>query len=190
AQLAAKIPLSGSIQEHPASRSYDAASASDPFDPTAEISRAQWLTGLVSTSELRMNALRRAVEALTTAMGRDPFNVQWPRMRSKLYLDLAQSNGNDHDYLSAVDDARRVLDLYPLNPAGVVSLADVEAAAGVALKSQTLLREALTNYDQAIRLDDQRLSWETLHRMREREKDEILAKMRRVRELLGVWRGE
>jgi hypothetical protein len=176
AQQAASIPLSGSLQEHPASGRFDAASASDPFDPTAEVARTQWL---------RTSAPRAAVEALTTAMGRDPFNVGLPRMRAKLYLDLAQSTGDDGDYLAAIDDAHRALELYPLNPAGVVSLADVQTVAGEALKSEKLLREALANYNRAIQLDDQRLSWETLHRMRVGEKDEILAKIRRVRERIG-----
>lgn len=128
---------------------------------------------------------RRAVEALSAAMKRDPFNVGLPRMRAKLYLDLARNTGDHDDYQRAVDDARRALDLYPLHPAGIVSLADVQTAAGEAMKSEKLLREALAHYDRAMQLDNQRLSWETLHRMRVREKDEILAKIRRVRELLG-----
>lgn len=173
AQHATNIPLSGSIQEHPASGSFNAASASDPFDPTPEVTRALWL---------RTSAPRAAVEALTAAMGRDPFNVGLPQMRANLYLDLAQSTGDDGNYLAAIDDARRVLELYPLNPAGVTSLADIQAVAGEALKSEKLLREALSNYDRAIQLDNQRLSWETLHRMRERDKDEILAKIRLLRE--------
>jgi hypothetical protein len=45
-----------------------------------------------------------------------------------------------------------------------------------------MLREALVNYDRAIQLDNRRLSWETLHRMREGDKDEILAKIKRLRE--------
>jgi len=164
--------FSGSLAEHPASRGFDAASASDPFDPTPEIARARWLQTRVP---------RAAVEALTTAMGRDPFQVGLPQMRSKLYLDLAQSTGDDGDYFAAVDDARRTLELYPLNPSGMVSLADLQAMAGEALKSDMLLREALANYDRAIRLDDRRLSWEKLHRMREVEREEIAAKIQRLR---------
>lgn len=152
---------------------FDSASSSDPFDPTPEIERGQWL---------RTSAPRVAVEALTTAMDRDPFNVGLPQMRANLYLDLARSTGDDADYLAAIDDARRALELYPLNPAGVVSLADTQAVAGEALKSEKLLREALANYNRAIALDNQRLSWESLHRMREGEKDEIRAKIRRLRE--------
>ena len=152
---------------------FDAASASDPFDPTPEVARAK---------RLRTGAPRAAVEALTTAMYRDRFNVGLPQMRAELYLDLAQSTGDDGDYLAAIDDARSVLELYPLNPAGMVSLADIQAVAGDALKSEKLLREALINYDRAIQLDNQRLSWETLHRMHAGEQDEILAKIRRLRE--------
>lgn len=152
---------------------FDSASASDPFDPTPEVARAKWL---------RTSAPRAAVEALTTAMGRDPFNVGLPQMRANLYLDLAQSTGDDGDYLAAIDDARRALELYPLNPAGVVTLADYQSVAGESLKSESLLREALANYNRAIQLDNQRLSWETLRRMRVGEKDEILTKIRRLRE--------
>jgi len=152
---------------------FDAASSSDPFDPTPEVARAQWL---------QSSAPRAAVEALTTAIRRDPFNVGLPRMRAKLYLDLAQSTGNEGDYLAAIDDARRALELYPLNPAGVASLADFQAAAGEALKSDMLMRQALANYDRAIQLDNQRLWWETLHRMGEGDKAEILSKIRRLRE--------
>jgi len=161
------------VQSHLRVAQFEAASASDPFDPTPEVARAQWL---------RTSAPRSAVEALTAAIGRDPFNVGLPQMRAKLYLDLAQTTGDDKDYLAAIDDARRALKLYPLNPAGVVSLADFQATAGEALKSEKMLREALSNYDRAIQLDNQRLSWETLHRMRVEDKDEILAKTRRLRE--------
>ncbi len=164
------------VQSHLRVGQFDAASASDPFDPTPEVARAQWL---------RRIAPRSAVEALTAAMDRDPFNVGLPQMRAKLYLDLALSTGNEGDYLAAIDDARRALELYPLNPAGVVSLADIQAEAGEAMKSEKVLREALVNYDRAIQLDNQRLQWETHHRMRASEKDEILAKIRLVRERIG-----
>lgn len=179
-------PLTTAIQGHSASLCFDSASASDPYDSTPETARVRWLIGLAGTQTGEKSIFqRKAFEALTAAMRRDPFNASIPRMRSNLYLNLAQSTGNDDDYLSAVEDARRALELYPLDPAGMVMLADVQAAAGEATKSEVLLREALTDYDQAIQLDDRRLSWETLHRMREREKEEILAKMRRLRELLG-----
>jgi len=186
AQQAAAVPLAGPIHEHAAFRSYDAASASDPFDPTSGIARAQWLVGLTGTSpEQRALLQRRAVEALTTAMQRDPFNIQLPRIRSRLYLDLAESTGAEDDYDAAVEDARRALELYPLNPAGIVALADVQAAAGEALGSEKLMREALANYGEAIRLDDRRLPWETFHRLGTKAKDEIRAKIRRVEERLG-----
>jgi len=183
AHHAAGTPLSGSIREHPAFRSFVSASASDPFDSTAEIGRAEWLAGLVTmTSKLRMNAMREAVEALTTAMDRDPFNAGIPRMRAKLHLDLAQITGADDEYLSAVEDARRALELYPSNPAGVVLFADMQAAASEALASEKLIREAIFNYERALQLDDQRLSWETLHRMRQREKEAIAERIQELRE--------
>jgi tetratricopeptide (TPR) repeat protein len=186
AQQAAAVPLVGPVNEHAAFRSYDAASASDPFDPTSEIARAQWLVGLTGTSpEQRALLQRGAVEALTGAMQRDPFNIQLPRMRSRLYLDLAENTGKEDDYRAAVEDARRALELYPLNPAGIVALADVHAAAGEALGSEKLMREALANYGEAIRLDDRRLPWETFHRLGTKAKDEIRAKIRRVEERLG-----
>ena len=185
-QQAAAVPLVGPVNEHAAFRSYDAASGSDPFDPTSEIARAQWLAGLTGTlPEQRALLQRRAVEALTTAMKRDPFNIQLPRMRSRLYLDLAESTRTEDHYRAAVEDARRALELYPLNPAGIVALADVQAAAGEALASEKLMREALANYGEAIRLDDRRLPWETFHRLGTKAKDEIRARIRRVEERLG-----
>ena len=81
--------------------------------------------------------------------------------------------------------SRRALELYPLNPAGIVVLADVQAAAGEALGSAQLMREALANYGEAFRLDDRRLPWETFHRLGTKAKDEIRAKIRRVEERLG-----
>jgi len=186
AQQAAAVPLAGPIHEHTAFRSYDAASASDPFDPTPEMERAKWLAGLAETSPPEQGKLqRRAVEALTTAMKRDPFNVQLPRMRSRLYLDLAESTGKEDHYRAAVEDARRMLELYPLNPAGIGALAAVQAAAGEALGYAQLMREALANYGEAIRLDDRRLPWETFHRLGTKARDEIRAKTRRVEERLG-----
>ncbi len=187
AEKFSNTPLSTPIEEHPASRGFDAASASDPFDPTSEVARAQWLVASATrTLELQTGALQVAIEALTTAMKRDSFNVQLPRMRAKVNLDLAKITGQEDDYLAAVEDARHALELYPLNPAGIVSLADIQATAGEALVSDRMIREAIANYEQALQLDDQRLSWETLHRMRQLEKNEIAAKIQGLRERLSM----
>jgi len=184
--LAAKkfsnLPLAIPIQEHPALGSFDAAARSDPFDPTAEVALAMWLSGQATTPDLRTSSLRMAVEALSTAINRDPFGVQLPRMRGQLYLQLAQFTGDHGDYIAAANDARQAIELYPLNPAGVANLGDIQAAAGEAIGSDELIREAIAHYDRALRMDDERLSWETLHRMRPREKEEIAVKIRRLRE--------
>ncbi len=188
AQRAVAVGLGGLINEHAASRSYDAASTSDPFDPTPEVARAQWLVGLVGTSPGQEAVLkRRAVKAISAAVKRDPLNVQLYRMRSRLYLDLAEGTQTKdaYIYLATIQDARRALELYPLNPAGIVALADVQAAAGEALGSEKLMREALASYGEAIRLDDRRLPWETFHRLGTKARDEIRAKIRRVEERLG-----
>jgi tetratricopeptide (TPR) repeat protein len=117
-------------------------------------------------------------------MRRDPHSHQLARMRTQVYLALAEQTRDPGDFLKAVRFARNALALYPLSPADWVSLADVQLAAGEALASQTLLRDAVESYSRAIALDDQRLSWETLRRFRPKDIQSIQRKIDHARTLV------
>jgi hypothetical protein len=178
--------FSGSIAAQPAHAYFDAASAADPLDPTADIEHAEWLAAFAeAVPQQFVFAHEAAIDALRRTTARDPHSIRIPRISARLRLALAERTHRPEDYVAAVSDATRALALYPANPGDWVALADVQAAAGEATSSNEWLQEAALNYAHALKLDDQRLAWETIRRLRPSEKSAIEAKLARVRELLG-----
>lgn len=177
-----RAPLHG----QPAWAEFQAAADADPFDPTPEVARAEWLLGVAETVPAeRMAARRAAAEALGVAMQRDPSYIRLPRMRARLHLAIATDSGEKADYAAAIEDARRAIALYPTSPADHVALADMQAAAGKALSSRELLQEAAAGYAHALDLEARRPDWEELRRMRPAEITAIEHKLRQVRERLS-----
>ena len=85
----------------------------------------------------------------------------------------------------AIEAARTALDLYPQDPASIAALANCQLMAGLAMRSDELLRESTESHERALALDGQRPEWETLREFRQREIDEITAKIAEAREALG-----
>jgi len=81
--------------------------------------------------------------------------------------------------------AQGALALYPLDPAGMVSLGDTQLAAGAALGDGELLQSAIESYERALVLDDRRMSWEEFYRFRPDRKLEIRERIERARDLLA-----
>ena len=63
-------------------------------------------------------------------------------------------------------------------------MADCQLEAGRATHSAELLREALANYRRALAIDDERLTWEELHRLRPKERQTIHSKIEHTERLL------
>jgi len=171
-----------------ANAEYDRAVEADPLDPTPCVEKARWLMALSQIPNLRDEAYRLAAEALAKGADRDPFSAKLPRMQMQLYLQRALSSGRSEDYVAAIDAGLRALQLYPRDPTGLAMLGDVQLVAGEATGSRQLLRDAVASYDRALRLDDQRLVWEELHRLREKDRAAIQSKRQRAEDLLSSQR--
>ncbi len=168
-----------------ANADYDRAVEADPLDPTPCVEKARWLMALSAIPNLRDEAYRLAADSLAQGADRDPFSAKLPRMQMQLYLQKALSSGKPKDYLAAIDAGQRALELYPRDPNGLAMLGDVQLEAGEATGSAQLLRDAIASYERALRLDDQRLAWEELNRLREKDKLAIQSNIQRAADLLS-----
>lgn len=176
----APVPVTGQL----ANDHFQRAAEVDPFDPTPYVERARWLMAGSTVPRLRDEALGLAVPALDEAIKRDPFSLKLHRMRMQVFKARAEALGSVEDRLAAIEAARHALELYPQDPAGIASLADRQLEAGEAASSDQLLEEAIANFERALKLDGERLTWEELHRLREIEREAIQSKIERARRIL------
>ena len=159
---------------------YRKAAAADPLDPHPFVERALWLLTVSEIPGMRDEASQLAAESLDRAAARDPFYVKYQRMKTKLYLAWAEHTKRADKYLAAVEAAERALALYPLDPAGIASLAECQAQAALVTNSDALRGEALANYRRALDLDDARPWWERIRRFRESKRDTIEKEITRL----------
>jgi tetratricopeptide (TPR) repeat protein len=180
ARAAGQRLAAGPLAGQPADRLYREAIAADPLDPTPGVARSRWLLAVSSLPQFREEALAAAVGALEEAIERDPFKVGLRRQLMQLYRAKAEHTGRAADYQAAVSAASAALELYPLDPSGIVSLGDCQKQAGEATGSDELLRQAAETYQQALDLDASRPDWERIRGFRDRERDAIRAKIRDI----------
>ena len=169
-------------------RHFTAAAEADPLDPTPYLVRAQWLLNASMDPGLAEEATALALESLAAASERDPFNAKYHRLRMQIHQAKATASGSPDDYLAAVAEAKHILELYPQNPRGLVSLADCQLAAGEATHSRDLLRDAVIHYSRALELDEQRPSWEVFRRFRDDQRRTIEGNIETAQRLLDTER--
>ncbi len=163
---------------------FQRAAEADSLDPTPYLERTRWFMAGSTVPLLRDEALRMAVLSLDEAIKRDPYSIRLHRMRMQVFKIRAEASGSVEDRLAAIKAARRALELYPQDPAGVASLADRQLEAGEAASSSQLLEESVANFKRALKLDGERLTWEELHGFREGEREAIQSKIQRARRIL------
>ncbi len=185
AKVKARALPDGPLEEHPSYIMFQSASRADTLDPTPQVECARWLTAVaLSDPKHRRDAWPLAAIAIDEAIRRDPFDVRLRRMQMHLFQAKAEQRGATKDYRAAIDAARSALELYPLDPGGLASLADRLSAAGQALGSKEYLSEAVERYQGALVLDDARLEWESLRRFPPGRLDQINAQIERTRDLI------
>ena len=167
----------------PLDLAYLDAVAADPLDPTPCVERAQLWFARSADPVRRTNALTVAIESLDEAIQRDPLHIAHRRQLLQIVAALARTTGATEDYQRAVGAAQRVCDLYPADPGGYVSLADIQMESGRVLKSADLVRDALEAYQWALALDAARPAWVTGRGFRPHERAEIERKMRQAEAL-------
>lgn len=174
------VPIRSQLADH----YFRMAAQADPLDPTPWVERAQWLMHAAQVPQLRRDALRFADESLSQAITRDPFSVRLRRMHMQLYRRKAQLTGRLADYRAAIVAAEKVHDLYPSDPKALADLASCQLDAGEATGDEALLRQSIASYRAALALDERRPSWETLRRLRAKERQAIEGGMARAERLL------
>ena len=210
ARVEAASPLTPSQLQLVSTR-FGFAQSSAWFDPTPCVEQVGWLLNVARDARHAEWALSEAERPAACAIARDPHNVAVRRMVAALRLfqarqaaavdgqhrvvgGLARSAAEDQRgvaaYQRAVDAAREAVALYPLDPPGLVSLADTLAEAGRAAREAdaeeplSWLVAAASEYQRALDLDDARPAWERQRRMRPTERDEVTRKLAGVEELL------
>lgn len=159
---------------------YRRSEAADPLDPTPCVEEARCFAAGDNAMVLGL-----ALQLLSQAQSRDPFNASLFRLESQIHARVARLTGKSQEYLAAVQATKAALALYPQDPAGMVLLADTELEAGIELQSNELLLAAVGHYQEALALDEKRLEWETIQRFRPRVVDEIHAKIRSAESALA-----
>ncbi len=163
---------------------FEEAAKADPVDPTPYVGQTQWLMAASSFRELRESALDAAAASVERAIKRDRDSLKLRRMQMRVYQEKAKISGSSEDLYRAIDAARVALSLYPLDPKGLVALADCQAEAGRRTDSMELLQQAVANYERALDIDDGRLAWEELRRLRPKDRDAIRDRIDQVQALL------
>jgi tetratricopeptide (TPR) repeat protein len=174
------VPVTSQLPYH----QFDSAAAADPADPTPYLEQAQWLIAASSLPELRESAIDAAIVSIERAMKRDPYGLKLRRMHVLAYQEKARITGSTNDLIKAVEAARAALALYPLDPKGFITLADCQVDLGETTNAEEVLQQAIANYERALQIDDNRLAWEELRRMRPKDRDAIRAKIEQVQHLL------
>jgi len=81
--------------------------------------------------------------------------------------------------------AEAALALYPQDPQGLAWLAKTEFAAGRELASVEFMQAAMGHFKEALAMDQRRLAWETIRRLRPREVEEIHRKIEDIQRYLS-----
>lgn len=179
-QQALPAPVTSQLAYH----QFEDAARADPVDPTPYVEQTQWLMAASSLPESRESALDAAAASIERAIERDRYSLKLRRMQMRVHQEKAKTSGNREDLEKAVGAARVALELYPLDPKGLVALADCQAEAGRQMDSKELLQQAIANYERALDIDDERLAWEELRRLRSKDRESIRSRIDQVQALL------
>jgi tetratricopeptide (TPR) repeat protein len=161
------------------------AAAVDPLDPTPHAKLAEWSLMLTDLPEMKEEALAEANAELDEAIARDPHHLKLRQLRVQLRRLQARETGRREELHKVVEAAREALALYPADPAGFVTLADALRDEGLASGDRSVLQSARVAYQQSLRLDGSRLSWETIRRFSESRRLGIEERIRQMSSLIG-----
>jgi len=163
---------------------FENAAAADPVDPTPYLEQAQWLIAASSLPDLRESALDAAIASIERAIRRDRYSLRLRRTHVRACQEKAKITGSTDDLHKAVDAAHAALALYPLDPKGMVALADCQVEVGKATNAKDELQQAIAGYERALKIDDDRLAWEELRRLRPKDREAIQVRIEQVQNLL------
>jgi hypothetical protein len=123
---------------------YEAASAADPWDPTAPDELARWLAAsahlVPHDSGAATRQLGHAVEAARAALQRDPQRAMLRRQVARLQQALWKSNGRQAALIDAIASLREAAELSPSRPESLVELGDLLVGAAEAVNASAELQ--------------------------------------------------
>jgi len=163
---------------------FDRASMVDPMDPTPLTEKAQWFMVLMDYPEYQTDTFDLTNKVLIDAIARDPYSLKLRRIRTMFFQKKSLITSFREDYLTAIEAAEESLKLYPQDPLGLVVLADCYMAGGITLNNRQWVEQANTLYQDALLLDDQRISWETLQRFSEKKINYIRERLNETKQFL------
>jgi len=174
----------GSLSQQMTTRYYDRASMVDPMDPTPLTEKAQWLMTYMDHPKYQSEAFDVADKALRGAISRDPYSLKLHRLRTIYFQKKSLITSIKEDYFAAIEAAKESLNLYPQDPLGLVVLADCFIAGGVTLNNHEWVQQATIQYQNALDLDDRRISWETLQRFSQKKVEYIQERLNEAKQFL------
>jgi O-Antigen ligase len=165
---------------------YHDAIEADGWDSTAAYESARLQRALAGDGSEAIASLRAAVEDVNEAIRRDPVHLKLYREKMRCELILSKLAGMPGDRATAVQTARKMVELYPTSPTTHLELAECLEVRGRVESNAQALEEALREYDRALAIDDGRPAWETVRRMNERRRDAVQSRIEAVTEALEV----
>ncbi len=163
---------------------YRAATHADTLDPSPPAEAAGWLLNIVLgedraatfAAEVERRILDEAARLIHLAQTRDPHEVAIFRTMTSIDYLRAERFGSLVYARAAVGAAREAISLYPESPADRVALAEAivtQAGLEPAESRAALLRAAIAQYEQALRLDASRPGEVELRRWSARVRQEL-----------------
>ncbi len=164
---------------------YDRAADADTWDSSAHFESARLLHGLAMRDGGGVEQINQALVRIEKGVERDPVNIRLYRERSRLHTLRAGLSGSVGDWTAAILAAGRVFALYPNDPTGHMLLAGCWADRGLATFNQADLQRAIGHYQEALRIDDARPTWEVIRRLRPRQREAITSRIADIRTQLA-----
>lgn len=159
---------------------YHRAVAIDPWDSAAAAELGRFLAGIAPSTPDPLATFSDAIDQMSVAIERAPLKTTHLRSRMRMFTARGLLGGGRADFVAAVADARKLIELYPARPRSYVDLARVLELTG----DQAALSEAIDQLAFARELDEKRLPTEVLRRLTPREKREIDERIEGLRERL------
>jgi hypothetical protein len=178
--------LPGPHNVQPCYIEYTRAAGLDRLDPTPLAEAGLWLVRFAEIAPDRRVALDEALRLTNASTHRDPFRASLYRQNMRVLRHAYRITGNPRRLASAIEPARRVVELYPQSPDAHADLGSCLLDVGREPPDPALLTEAIQHLNQALALDEARPEWEELRRLPKRKKDEIQRKIIEAAELLDA----
>ncbi|MBI1827420.1 MAG: O-antigen ligase family protein [Planctomycetes bacterium] len=173
ARSQAMIRPLGHPENSEAANFYERAAAADTLDPTAFVELARWLGSIAPLAPQSAATFSRAVEFVQAAQQRDKYSHSLRRLELLLCRDQARRTSAATNYEAAIHAGDEMLKLYPLDPAGLVLVGELQLEAARATNSDLLRFAGLDSLQKGLDLDSRRPRWSVFQGLTESERARV-----------------